>query len=70
MENAAAGAGAVGAGMEAEDTLSRHQGRPENSSNVPRDTDTELQAAARSIFRRQHSSLRACERPVLCPHVR
>ena len=51
-EDAPAGAGAAGTGMEAEGAPRRHRGRPRNPSNVPRETDTELQAAARAIFRR------------------
>ena len=51
-EDAAAGAGAAGARMEADDAPHRRRGRPRNPSNVPRETDTQLQAAARAIFRR------------------
>ena len=38
--------------MEADDAPRRRRGRPRNPSNVPRETDTQLQAAARAIFRR------------------
>ena len=50
--DAGAAAGAAKARMEAKDAPRRRRGRPRNPSNVPRETDTELQAAARAIFRR------------------
>ena len=53
VEETAAGADAAGARMEAEEVPRRRRGRPRNPSNeTVCETDTELQAAARAIFRR------------------